>query len=240
MYEKKFNYEKKASYGPFVKELPESERPREKIMAKGVGSLSNAELLAVLISSGTEKESAITVASRILAMESGSLQSLSDYHPEEFMKIPGIGVAKACTLAAALELGRRVASSPRPKSPKIETPAQAAALFMEELRYLKKETFMTALLNVKGELIQKDSVSVGGLSSSSAMPREVFACAVRRGAGSVILVHNHPSGDPSPSEADIRITKQLVSAGEVLGITVSDHIIIGDGRYFSMAAEKLL
>lgn len=240
----KFDYaghkQEEVPRGPFVKELPAGERPREKIFAKGIGSLSNAELLAVLISSGSEKESAIAVASRILALEQGNLASLSGYHPEEFMKVRGIGTAKACILSAALELGRRVASSSAVINPKMDSPGKAAAYFMEDLRYLQKEIFLTALLNVKGELIGFDRVSVGGISSSSAMPREVFSAAVRRGAFSVILVHNHPSGDPKPSEADITVTKQLASAGEILGIPVIDHIIIGDGAYFSLAKENLL
>ena len=222
-----------------IRELPSSERPREKMISHGVSSLSNAELLAVLIGNGTGGCSAIDLSNRILALEP-SISGLSGYQPEEFMKIPGIGCAKACSLVAAIELGRRISTTPRHSAVSFSNPEQAASLFMEEMRCLNKEKFRIAMLNSKNELIMKQDISVGGISNSSAHPREVFAEAVRKGANGIILVHNHPSGDPTPSAADIAITKQLCEAGQILGIRVLDHIIIGDGTYTSFKNKGLL
>jgi len=222
-----------------IRELPSSERPREKIFSGGVSSLSNAELLAVLIGNGTGGCSAIDLSSRILSLEP-SIAELSEYQPEEFMKIPGIGSAKACCIVAAIELGRRIAATPRKSGVSLSNPEQAAALFMEEMRGLRKEKFRVAMLNSKNELIMKQDISVGGINASSAHPREVFADAVRKGANGIILAHNHPSGDPVPSPSDIAVTKQLCEAGDILGIRVLDHIIIGDGVYVSFKNKGLL
>lgn len=227
------------SKNPGIKELPESERPREKIFAHGVSFLSNTELIAVLLGYGDGRSSALDLASKLLSSVD-SITAFSAYQPEEFMQVPGIGTAKACTLVAAIELGRRLASSPLGTNTFCGNPAAAAALFMEEMRYLKKETFCVALFNVKNELIMKDYVSTGGLNFSSAHPREVFSNALKKGASSVILVHNHPSGDPTPSASDISTTRQLCEAGEILGVRVLDHIIIGDGKYLSFKKESLL
>ena len=223
-----------------VRELPAAERPREKILSLGVKTLSNTELLAVLIASGTAKNSALGLASKVLALGEGSLASLAHCQPEEFTAIPGIGTAKACVLAAAMELGQRIANAPTKEKIKIACPADAADLFMGDMRFLKKEVMQVALVNVKSELIMRENVSVGGLSCTVTRPREVFATAIRKGAHGVILAHNHPSGDPTPSEEDILITKKLAEAGDLLGIPVVDHIIIGDGRYTSMADQNLL
>ena len=223
-----------------VRDMPESERPREKMLAQGVRSLSNTELLAVLIASGTGSDSAVSLAAKVLASEKGSLAALSACQPEDHMKIPGIGTAKACVITAALELGRRAATMPAQPKAAIGTPREAAGLFMGEMRYLKKEVMEVALVNVKNELIMKERISVGGLNSAVTRPREVFAGAIRKGAYGVILAHNHPSGDPTPSGEDVSLTKQLAKAGEILGIAVIDHIVIGDGRYVSFADEKLL
>ncbi|NCB41429.1 MAG: JAB domain-containing protein [Clostridia bacterium] len=223
--------------GPMLKELPCDELPREKILSKGVVHLSNTELFAVLIASGTKDESALILAGRILSLEKGSLSKLTQYQPEELQKVKGIGVAKACQIVAAMELGRRIAVCPNEKRVKLDTPDQVAALFMEEMRYLKKEVFRVALMNVKNEVIMKEDISVGGLNSSGAHPREVFQNALKKGAYSVILVHNHPSGDPTPSSSDILTTHQLVDAGKILGIQVLDHIVIGDGKYISLKQQ---
>lgn len=226
--------------GPMLRELPANERPREKILSEGVTCLSNAELIAVLLASGTEKESALSLAGRILSMENGSLPRLVMCQPEEFQRIRGIGVAKSCTLVAAMELGRRIAASPVAERAKLDTPQKVADLFMEEMRYFKKEVFRVAHLNVKNEMVMKEDVSVGGLHSATAHPREVFQNAVSKGTNAVILVHNHPSGDPTPSRADRQTTDQLIEAGKILGIRVLDHIVIGDGRYISFKQEKIL
>lgn len=223
-----------------LKELPKQERPREKMISQGVAQLSNAELIAILLASGTQKESALSLAHRVLSLAEGHPSRLVGCQPEEFQKISGIGTAKACTLVAALEFGRRMAASQPERRIRIDTPDRVADLFMEEMRYLKKEVFRVAHLNVKNELIMKEDISIGGLNSAVAHPREVFQTAVRKGTNAVILVHNHPSGDPTPSSADKSTTNQLVEAGHILGIRVLDHIVIGDGRYISFKREQML
>lgn len=223
-----------------MQDLPAAERPREKILSQGVKTLSNAELLAVLISSGSAKDSALDLAGKVLSLGEGDLSFLAHCQPEEFMGISGIGAAKACLIAAALELGQRIAHMPAQSKTLVAGTKEAADLFMGEMRFLKKEVMQVAMVNVKSELIMKESIAVGGLYSTVTQPREVFANAIRKGAFGIILAHNHPSGDPTPSAEDIRLTKQLSEAGKVLGISVLDHIIIGDGTYVSFADENLL
>lgn len=223
-----------------LRELPPCELPREKISAGGVESLSNTELIAVLLASGNRRESALSLAGRILALERGSLSKLAGYQPEEFQKISGVGPAKSSMLVAAMELGRRIATAPAEAVIRLDAPEKVARLFMEEMRFLKKEIFRVAHLNVKNELIMKENISVGGLHSAAAHPREVFQNAVRKGTHAVILVHNHPSGDPAPSPADCSTTEQLKEAGRILGIQVLDHIIIGDGRFYSFKQQGQL
>ena len=233
------NYCKDKSKTPSIKNLPEYERPRERILSQGVFSLSDAELLAVLLGSGSNDCSAIELGRKILAKEQ-DLRDFASYSPEEFMKIQGIGPAKACSLIAAIEFGRRIATIQAPARPKIRSPQEAADIFMEELRYLQHETFRVALLNIKQELITKCTISIGTLNSASACPRDVFREAIRKGAASVILYHNHPSGDPSPSEADISVTRQICDAGKIRGLAVSDHLVIGDGAYISFREKGLI
>jgi DNA repair protein RadC len=225
---------------PLVRDMPESDRPREKMLARGAAALSNTELLAVLIASGSGRDSALSLAAKVLATEKGSLAALSTCQPEDHMRVPGIGTAKACVITAALELGRRAATMPAQPRPAIRSPKEAADLFMGEMRYLKKEVMEVAALNVKSELIMKERIAVGGLNTTVTKPREVFAGAIRKGAYGVILAHNHPSGDPTPSGEDVSITKQLIKAGEILGIVLIDHIVIGDGCYVSFADRDLL
>lgn len=222
-----------------IREMPEAERPREKIFSSGVSSLSNTELVAVLIGSGTKQSSALDLAARVLAADRSGILFLRDASPEELCTVKGIGTARAAVLLAAAELGRRIMTAPRKRKISVSTPEDTAAIFMEDMRYLKKEHFRVLLLNVKNEIISVGDVSVGSISSSEAHPREVFAEAVRRGAANVILIHNHPSGTPAPSRADIELTKRLYEAGVILGIQVLDHIIIGDGIFVSMKREGI-
>ncbi|MDD6255343.1 MAG: DNA repair protein RadC [Eubacteriales bacterium] len=222
-----------------IREMPEAERPREKIFSSGVSSLSNTELVAVLIGSGTKHSSALDLAARVLAADRSGILFLRDASPEELCTVKGIGTARAAVLLAAAELGRRIMTAPRKRKISVSTPEDTAAIFMEDMRYLKKEHFRVLLLNVKNEIISVGDVSVGSISSSEAHPREVFAEAVRRGAANVILIHNHPSGTPAPSRADIELTKRLYEAGVILGIQVLDHIIIGDGIFVSMKREGI-
>lgn len=217
-----------------IKDLPAEERPRERLLKTGAGALSNAELIAVLLGGGTAGASAVNLAEKILSMDSGGIRILNDCVPEELYKIEGVGPARAACLMAAAELGRRLHAEPKQKRVNISSPESISSLFMSKMRYLKKENFKVLLLNAKNEIIMTDDVSVGSLMNSPAHPREVFSNALRRGAASVILVHNHPSGNPMPSRDDFLLTERLVQAGELLGIGVLDHIIIGDGEYVSM------
>lgn len=231
------NHSKK---GTMIKELPSEERPREKLIQCGSESLSNSELLAILIGSGTKDVSAITLANRILALEEEGISYLTNCLPEELSGIPGMGMAKSCQIIAAIELGKRIATRPKGKRINIKSPDEVASLFIEEMRYLKKEYFKVLLLNTKNEIIMIENISVGNLNSSVVHPREVFCTAIKKSACSIIAVHNHPSGNPMPSQTDIDVTRRLAEAGELLGIKVLDHLIIGDGIYVSLKEKMLL
>jgi DNA repair protein RadC len=222
-----------------IRDLPLEERPREKLMNHGAEALSNAELLAILLRVGSQNESAVQVATRVLT-QSGGLRNLPDLALEDLQKNKGIGPDKAVTIKAALELGSRLATMPRELAGSITNPRQAADLFMEELRYKKKEYFKILLLNTKNHIISKEEISVGSLNASIVHPREIFITPLRKSAASVILIHNHPSGDPSPSQEDLEVTRRLVDAGNILGIAVRDHIIIGDGCFFSFRERGLI
>ncbi len=230
-----------------IKELPMEERPMERMLSSGTKALSNAELIAVIIRTGQGQESAIGLAERILAfsgnenyMGYGSLNGLMNTSPEELMTIPGVGKSKACAIAAATELAKRL-NKPQPsKKIDVHCASEAAGIFMDDLRFERKEHFKSLLLDAKGRIIFIDDVSIGDLTTTPVHPREVFKSAIKKSAASVIFVHNHPSGDPEPSMDDIALTSRLVSAGKLIGIKVLDHIIIGDGEYYSFAGVGLL
>lgn len=214
--------------------LPDGEKPREKLLHDGPEGLSTVEVLAVLLGTGTRSKSVMDLAGEVLAMDPRGLRYLAECSPEDLKKVSGMGDAKVCMLMAALELGKRLSCLPAEERVRIKCPEDIANLFLERLRYEKKEHFKCLLINSRGEILEEHEVSIGDLNSSASHPREVFSPAVRRSAGSVAFVHNHPSGDPSPSDADIDSTKRLVEAGDLLGIPVIDHIIIGDGTFTSM------
>ena len=207
---------------------------------QGKESLNNAELLAVLLRTGTREKSALELASDILSMNENGILHLEDCSMEELASIKGVGSAKACQVMAAIELGKRVAAYPRRKKAEIGRPEDIADLVMEKMRYYKKEHFCVLLLNTRGQVIEENEVSVGDLNGAMVHPREVFLQAVRRSAAAVALIHNHPSGDPSPSPEDVGITARLMESAEILGIKIVDHIIIGDGIYTSMKTEGLM
>jgi len=217
-----------------MSQMPAGEKPREKLLRDGPEGLSTVEVLAVILGTGTRSKSVMDLAGDVLAMDARGLRYLAECSPEELKKISGMGDAKVCVLMAALELGKRLSCLPAEERVRIKCSADIANLFMERLRYEKKEHFKCLLINSRGEILEENEVSVGDLNSSASHPREVFSSAVRRSAGSVAFVHNHPSGDPEPSAADINSTRRLVEVGELLGIPVIDHIIIGDGSYVSM------
>jgi DNA repair protein RadC len=223
-----------------IKEMPELERPREKMMLLGAHMLSNAELLAVLLGTGTRSLSATALADRILSMRSDGIAYLSECMPEELARVSGIGIAKSCRITAAVELGKRLAMNPKSRRVRIASPQEVAALFIEGMRHLKQECFRMVLLNVKNEIIAIEEISIGNINSSLAEPREVFRPAISRSAASIVLAHNHPSGNPEPSDSDVTATKRLVASGEILGIKVIDHIVVGDGTYVSMRQKRLL
>lgn len=222
-----------------IKELPENERPREKLARFGAEILSNAELLAILLRTGTKNESAINIAYKLLSNPQG-IGFLIDSTTQELGGIYGIGPAKAAQLKAAIELGRRFASQSYRQEIFVRCSKDAANLVMEDMRYLKKEYMKAILLNIKCGLVSVEEISVGSINSSIVHPREVFAPAIKKSSASIILVHNHPSGDPSPSQEDLNITRRLLEGGNLLGIEVVDHIIIGDGKYISLKDKGII
>lgn len=221
-----------------MKDLPPDVRPRERMLAAGQQALSNIELLAIILRTGTREETALELAQRIVGL--GGLNFLGRVSLEELKSLKGVGLAKACQIKAALELGRRLAVAVAEARLAVTSPQEVSNLVMEEMRYLDREHFRTMLLDSKNRVISVESISVGTLSSSLVHPREVFKAAVVRSAAALILVHNHPSGDPAPSHEDITITQRLVEAGKIMGINVLDHIIIGDGRYCSLKERALI
>ncbi len=222
-----------------IKDMPQNERPREKMKEQGPEKLSNAELLALILRTGCQEETAVHLAERII-LHAGGLRFLPDCTLEELQQLKGIGLAKAVQVRAALELGKRLALSTRPVSVTVTSPQDVAHYLMEEMRYYRKEYFRIVLLNTKNQIISVEDVSVGSLNSSIVHPREIFNHPVKKSAASILLVHNHPSGDPSPSQEDLEVTKRLMEAGSILGIQVLDHLIVGDGRYLSFKEEGLL
>lgn len=225
-------------YTTGIKALPVEDRPRERMALVGASQLSNPELIAILLGSGTRDRSALGIAQDLLT--SGGLRGLAHMSIADLVKHSGIGTVKACILKAALELGIRAASAEPAVRPVITSPADAASLLMAEMRYLDREVFKAMLLNTKNRVLSTVTISVGVLDSSLAHPREVFKEAIIRSAASVIVVHNHPSGEPEPSRQDIELTKRLRESGDLLGITVLDHIIIGDNRFVSLRERKLM
>lgn len=218
-------------------EMNEEDRPREKMMNIGTKNLTNTELLAILIRTGDKNLNAVELSSRILKF-CGGIRGLVDISVEELCNIDGVGPAKSSVIKAAIEIGRRI-SDFKPEKLKIQDPKDVYKYYMESMRYLKKEVFKIVLLNTKNEIIKDVDVSIGSLNSSIVHPREVFSEAIRASANSMILIHNHPSGNCTPSREDIIVTKRLCETGEIVGINVLDHIIIGDGAYISLKAEEL-
>lgn len=223
-----------------IGEMSEYERPREKLMAKGVEYLSDSELLAIIIRTGSRNLSAIDLASRVINIDREGLRGLQNTSVEELISINGIGTAKACQIISALELGKRMAKLSRGHRPQITHPSDVSSIYMEDMRYLKKEVFKTILLNTKNEVICDIDVSTGTLNSSIVHPREVFTEPIKRSANSIVLVHNHPSGNPSPSGEDKNITRRLLECADIIGIKILDHIILGDGVYFSFKEHSLI
>ncbi|MDQ0196770.1 RadC family protein [Paenibacillus wynnii] len=222
-----------------LRDLPHEERPRERMMQYGAESLSQAELLAILLRTGTHRESAIGIAQRMLS-QVGGLRQLADLSIKELTSIKGIGPAKAIQLKAGIELGRRMSNSRLNQPVIIRSPYDAADILTEQLRYLQKEHFVCLFLNTKNHVIAQETLSMGSLNASIVHPREVFRAAIKCSSASIICAHNHPSGDPTPSPEDISLTSRLLQAGEIVGIDVLDHLIIGDSGFVSMKEKGLM
>ncbi|MCL6478526.1 MAG: DNA repair protein RadC [Peptococcaceae bacterium] len=222
-----------------MKDMPADQRPRERLIREGPRVLSDSELMAILLRTGSADKTAVDLATEVLIRFSG-LKNLVQAGTEELSAIKGIGPAKAAQLKAAFELGRRVASTSESDRPVIKGPEDAALMVMEEMRHLDREHFCVLLLNTKHQVLARETISIGTLNSSLVHPRELFRAAIKRSASAVILVHNHPSGDPAPSREDREITQRLKHAGSIIGIEVLDHIIIGDNKFISFKDKGMI
>ncbi len=242
-----------------IKDLPENERPRERLHKYGPEILKDSELLAIILKSGFQGTSAIQLGEQILIALEGDLKRMADYKSKQFEKIKGVGEAKAAQIVAAFELGKRLARFHADRD-KITSPSDVADLMMSKMRYLQQEIVCVLCLDTKGGVTTKGlggnaealdtltwgkrlgeaTVFEGTLNASVFHPREIFRFAIEESANSIVLAHNHPSGDPQPSQEDIRATKQLIEAGNQIGIKVLDHIVIGDGIFVSLKEEGFI
>ncbi len=223
-----------------IKSWAEEDRPREKMLSKGKEALSNGELVAILIGSGNSKESAVDLSRRILHDSNDNLIELSKLTINDLMKYNGIGEAKAVSIVAALELGRRRRFSEAIEKPTIRNSKIAFECFHPQLSDLNHEQFWIMLLNSANKVIKLEKIGVGGLTGTTADPKKIFKCALENNAVNIMLCHNHPSGNLVPSSADKKITENIIKAGQFLEIKILDHIIIGNDKYFSFADEGLL
>ncbi|MHC5099085.1 RadC family protein, partial [Peptoniphilus genitalis] len=229
-----------------IKEMPADERPQEKLIKFGPDYLSNAELLALIIRTGNSKgDSAIDTATKVLrslrsANDSNGLNSLKNASLSGLMEVDGIGEAKAAMILAAVQLGIRLAVSSNGSKIRVTSPSIAANYVLSEMSVLEQEHFRIMTLNTKKEINFIREISKGTINMTIVHSREVFRAAISDNAHSIILLHNHPTGDPSPSKEDIKLTKNLLEASKIIGIDILDHIIIGDNKYFSFLEEGLL
>lgn len=221
-----------------IKELPESERPYEKLEMYGEKMLSNSELLAIILKSGTKEKTSIELANEIISINNiKSLKYLQDVTIEEFKSIKGIGKVKAIQLKAICELAKRMSRPNNEIKVQIKQPQDIVDIVMDELRYEKREIIKLIILNTKNIVLKSIDISIGGTSSAQIEPKEILAEPIKIGAPKIILIHNHPSGDSTPSMSDFSVTKRICEASELLGIQLLDHIVIGDGNYTSIFSE---
>ncbi|HEY7296120.1 MAG TPA: DNA repair protein RadC [Dehalococcoidia bacterium] len=228
----------RSEYRPTIRELPSAERPRERLRSYGEGALSTAELLAIILRVGMAGENVLEVASRLLSQH-GGLVGLGRLSFDELCATRGLGEAKAAQLRAALELGRRLAVSTPEERPVIREPKDVAQLVQPEMQLLDQEQLRVLVLNTKNQVLAIPTISSGTVNQSQVRPAEVFRPAIRANAPSIIVVHNHPSGDPAPSKEDVSVTRDLVNAGRLLDVEVLDHIVIGHGRFVSLKDRGL-
>lgn len=225
-------------YQTRMRDLPPSERPRERLRDAGPGMLSNAELIAILLRTGSSRESALSLANRLLAQFQG-LGGLARAGFNELLVFRGLGDAKAAQVMAALELGKRITSLPADERPSVGSPQDVYNLFAAEMALLEQESMRVLLLNTKNQVLRTVEVYKGTVSAVAVRAGEALRHAVRENSPSVIILHNHPSGDPTPSNEDVQITKQLVDAGRMLDVEVLDHVVIGRRGFVSMKERKL-
>ncbi len=222
-----------------IRDIPKEDRPRERFMQYGPAHLSHQELLAIILGSGSRQESVTELAKRIFVHFEG-IDLLKGATLEELTAIKGIGTAKAVQLLAAIEFGRRIQQMKPSERYVIRSPEDGAEYIMEEMRELKQEHFVCLFLNTKNQVIQRQTIFIGSLNASIVHPREVFKEAVKRSAASIICAHNHPSGDPTPSQEDIQVTRRLNECGKMIGIELLDHLVIGDRKFISLKEKGYL
>lgn len=222
-----------------IRDYPADERPRERMVQSGAASLSNQELLAIILRTGSKSESVLQLSNRVLTTFEG-LRLLKEASLEEITDIKGIGLAKAVQIMAAVEIGRRIGNLAFDDRYSIRSPEDGANYVMNDMRFLSQEHFVCLYLNTKNQVLHKQTIFIGSLNASIVHPREVFKEAFRRSAASIICIHNHPSGDPTPSREDIEVTKRLVECGKIIGIDVLDHLIIGEKKYISLKEKGYL
>ncbi|WML54203.1 DNA repair protein RadC [Neobacillus sp. PS3-12] len=225
--------------GLMIRDFPEDERPRERFMKSGPQSLSNHELIAILLRTGTKEESVLQLSNRLLTQFEG-LRQLKSATLQEMTEIKGIGQTKAIQILAAVELGRRVSNLAFDERYVIRSPEDGAKYMMNDMRFLAQEHFVCLYLNTKNQVIHKQTIFIGSLNASIVHPREVYREALKRSAASIICLHNHPSGDPTPSREDIEVTKRLAECGKIIGVDLLDHLIIGENKFVSLKEKGYL
>jgi DNA repair protein RadC len=225
-------------YNPRITDLPQDDRPRERLLTRGPAALSTAELLAIILRTGVPEENVVRVSQRLLSTF-GNLAGLAQASPAELIAARGLGPAKAAQLKAALELGRRLLVEAPDQRPQVRSPADAANLLMSEMSLLEQEHLRVMLLDTKNRVLGSPTVYVGSLTTSLIRVGELFREAIRTNSASVIIAHNHPSGDPTPSPEDVAVTRQIAEAGKLLDVDVLDHLIIGRQRFVSLKERGL-
>ncbi len=225
-------------YQPMIRDMPAGERPRERLASVGSNAVSTIELLAIILRTGSNGENVVRLAERIL-FHFGDLRKIEQATIKELCGVKGVGPAKAIEIKAAIELGRRAKLAGVPDKPRITSPADAANLIMSEMSVLEQEHLRVLLIDARNYVEKVETIYIGSLTGATVRVGEVFRSAIRGNAAAIIVAHNHPSGDPSPSKQDVEVTKLIVDAGKLLDISVLDHLVIGQNRFVSMRERGL-
>lgn len=223
-----------------IKAMPLSERPYEKFIKQGSESLSDADLLAIILRTGSKSCNSLQIANNLLTDRHGNLLNLYDYSYEELQKIEGIGKVKAIQIKAIAELSKRIAVTSRYNNLMMNSPKSIASYYMEQMRHNKNEHLFCAFFDSKCNFLGDKELSSGSVNYSYVSPRDIFIAALQKEAVNIVLLHNHPSGDPNPSRDDIKVTERVISGAKLLGLNMIDHIIIGDNRYYSFLENELI